>query len=94
LAILALPDHLPSDDYPDLMARCRHGDAVLDRLAVLEWTRKGRAQKVQVSLPRRTYAPLMMTGGTVHKGKEVRRWGDKAVPLEELRQWLGRDTDA
>jgi hypothetical protein len=72
ITLLAVPVHL-AQDYPDLLVRCRHGDAVLDRHEVIGWFRAGRPPKVDVSMPRRAYARPSRRGPTISTAREVRR---------------------
>jgi hypothetical protein len=74
VALLVVPEDMVQD-YPDLLVRCQHGDAVVDRLEAVEWTRRGgRAPKVQVGFPRLTYMRPRNPGSTTSRPREVRRW--------------------
>lgn len=88
LALLALPPELPQD-YPDLMVRCSHGDAVLDRFEVVRWSREGWAPKVTVTPERRAYLAPTWVGGEMSESRQVRTLGGTAVPLRELKEFLG-----
>ncbi len=64
LALLALPPEF-EQDYPDLLVRCEHGDAVLNRGNVIGWMRSNRAPRIDTAMPRRQYAPLRTDVGRV-----------------------------
>jgi hypothetical protein len=54
-ALLELPCEL-AQDYPDLLVRCaRHGDAVLNRIEVLELLGQATEKLVDVAFPHREY---------------------------------------
>lgn len=90
VALLVLPaGHV--EDFPDLLVRCKHGDAVVDRARVVEWWRAGRAPKVAVGFPLHDYARPSWDGARTTTGREVRHLGGPAVPLEELDGLLGRE---
>lgn len=93
LALLALPPDL-TQDYPDLLVRCRHGDAVLDRTEVLGWLRAGAAPKVTPSLPRREYrsqrTDLGETAVTRRSSDRRRATPDPAYHWEMARRFQAR----
>lgn len=85
VALLALPNALPAD-YPDLLVRCKHGDALLDRREVIGWHRAGKAPKILVAQPRFEYEPLTRPGNKVTRSHETRRFTvGTPRPLDDLR---------
>jgi hypothetical protein len=96
IALLALPPEVPQE-FPDLLVRCLHGDAVLDRMEVISLLRRRvKVHKVRVSFPRRKYAPL--PGGVTHPAFPARRVETKrrqrdltALPADEVMRRLGWD---
>jgi hypothetical protein len=83
IALLALPPDLPQQ-FPDLLVRCKHGDAVLDRAEVLMWIRAGRVlRKVPTAMPRQAYARPRWEGSTNSTSTEVRRFSGGSRPFPQ-----------
>jgi hypothetical protein len=91
IALLAVPVGLTAD-YPDLMVRCkRHGDALLDRLEILEALRAAAAggdgyYRVAPSGQTYSYAagrPLD-TGATARQNRITLRHKADVMPVEEF----------
>lgn len=101
IALLTLPPELPQD-YPDLMVRCEDdGDAVMDRLHLVEDVdRRKPVIWADVAWPRRKYAVAEPEIGE-HSARvsrryvEERRLRDTARPLTdaEKRRLLGSGPD-
>lgn len=85
VALLAL------DDVPDLLVRCRHGDAVLSRPDVVDWLRKGRGPRIRTGYPLHAYATHHAAVGEAAGTREVRRIGSDAVPRSAFAAWWATD---
>lgn len=67
IGLLALPAAYPQD-YPDFMVRCvRHGDAVVDRIALLKWLREGTSPRLVLDGTRIDYEKPEPTGDGVRQ---------------------------
>jgi hypothetical protein len=77
IALLTLPPELPQE-FPDLLVRCKHGDAVVGRSEALAWYQSKKLVKIEVSMPLETYAPLRPSSQHTarKKSRETHTFGD------------------
>lgn len=90
-AALALIDN--GAEHVDLLVRCDHGDAVLNRLEVLSWARAGRPIKVPTAMPHREYQAPRLPGAEVREQVVSRQIATGSAPIEHIDAWLGWDHD-
>lgn len=88
VALLTVPAGVP-EDYPPLLVRCEHGDAVLDRLEVVEWLRTPGRRKVTVSKPFHAYQPRTILAGHERHSTATYLVESGAATLEDLDALLG-----
>ncbi len=86
MALLALPTDLPQD-YPALLVRCAHGDAILDRLTVVGWLRAGKAPKIDVKMPRAEYERPTLDGRARGAAWTTERAHESRQSVHDVHEW-------